>query len=1441
MAFDTRRTYLCYNNKDLIRDGFIPVFIEKEYIPVSSFNINRLKNPPKGVVFIIERDPETQEIISVIERKKLLPADKMKIEFDFSKVMKNAVSHPIAPGTLSFSPLANMIATPLLAPIGFGGITSGFTNITFQVLETRTKINQAITVTEETINTGILEFDGYPLSIFGIVKEHLIDIPAEMTTEEFKSLYPEARVVSTPTGERIGKIGLNFKAGQRDVLGKFSSGMWKGTARKRISGATDSSGLFGGAADPELKIVENTGDSGEGEEVEVVLFPDQKQLFQTIVYDNRKLKFRGDNYDALGAGEYPYKINGTSGLDATDKQIRIDTTDLHVDDVIYITYLITVGDRHLRQNLQHKGTVAQGNTIGIVGFVGAIGSETDAFDYRLRTWKVPPLPPNYPYSQIDQITNFYTQDDDYKLTLDEFINIDGQQRRASENFELNSVASEIEGWRLSEAILWRDLDKFFAADWRGILYFNNNSVTILYPRSAIWDQKWFTSYLESLPFTSPTGNPDPDDPVDEAGTPKFTYLESDLQKNIEDYIDLDDQPGFLFDTSEIVNSLLFDREKTHYYRPFANALKDVSKYREVDGENQGTGIGIINLDLLPLVCDSISVVETTEIVKGETITRRTYNFTNYDYFSCDFSGLDLNYYDLSFGVFDHITATPTKIMGCEEDFDIINYHYFGTNYDAMNEGPGAWLDRGFIEDQVFEWRPSGSSIESYWKLETPYYCSDFSSDSHVYAEKMGGNSLDNYSWIYVDTASFAPQNISADASFNSEEFMVTFTESNVHDSICFHKVNTNTFENDLTLVKIDKTKTHVRDTYQNNVNGQTVTEFYNHDENMVVGQNRLLGDTPSYAHGIPVTDEIFKISKMEEDISNIFWGTYNLLTDLWPDGTSFDLNMGDDPPRANIPFYWNVDYIEVKFTHYGADLEELQKYISFYFEETETSISNYKISQINIYNSEITFRISFKYYLGGPIHFLGEFWKRVNILEVNARFASSLATSQEQYNIDNYKIDSSQSAVVYDEMNRIIVFYSNEETSNIDAAISSDNGLTWIYYKSLIRLLASETATLPFIIKDNEAEVVHLFYILNDAFLMYKKIDTNLMRNSNDALVEHDAPETYEPGDYDLTQQDPEREYWGNYSEDGVILRREPSYFVAGSSQDQYFIENKDNIEGIDTYNESLTNAEQNQKQTHRFLFVGDEDEMIAVFKAEPYAVYLSDDGTFRLFFVSNGKLSIKRSDDYVTWKYDIIEQVIHKNYVNDEINKGFPEEISNIQIIRNDYDKSTVSLLYVNNRMLFLRNFSTSRLSGLVDSDGNFHNEDIINHLELTDDFDADPPKERSTNLPIFLVGIIPDSIKTTLKNEIDDEIEISESELFVYFPYKDPDTPTDKKANKEMVDRFDEKFEVDTNTQPYGIMTATGITRIFYKDQFGNIDGIILNSHFEPVLEVMNVFKKA
>jgi len=1343
MAFDNRRTYICYDNRDLIRDGVIKTKIEKEYIPVDTFNVRRLNNPPKGVNYVVTRDPETKEITAVKEVKKQLPASKIKIEIDFSKVMRNAVTHPISPGSTAFTPSMGLVGNFGLPALGFGGITSGLSYFTVHLLDAETKINRPITVTQEMLDTGIWVCDeGYPLSVFGIVAAYVI--PAE--TED-----DEERIIN----------GLEFDPDDPlkdpNIIGKYSDGVWKGTRRKRISGATDSHGLFGGAGAAEIKF-------------ENVAYPGQEQIFDELVMDRRTLKFRGDNYDASGGKDYPFRLTGVPGIDATNKQIRLKLTNaageplFELGQKLYVTYSVA-SERHVRQNLNHRGDIGQGNTIGIIGFRGAIKSEVDAFDYQMMTWKVPVLPSGLEMKNIDDIDQYYTTDSDYKLSLPDYINI-GELEEADKNEEADKLHDTIEGWRLSESITNGHVKKFWAADYRGVLLYNDEKVEIIYPGESIRDQEWFRDYLESLPFTYPSGG------QDEEGNDIYTT--ADLQIKIESRIDTDREPGLLFDLTDITNSMLFDREKLPYYKPLVTSLANVSKYKEDDDE---TGIGIALLDLL-------KVIEASDPIDE----------------------VDLELYDLSYIEFYHTNSQPLKNYSCEDPFDIHAYNYWSESYDSstLTGGQGAWYDGDILDTDLMGWQPSGGNIESYWKLETPYFCGDYGRKSRVYTEKVSGPSLDNYSWIYVDTEPFVPHNISSDTHHNFDQAVVVFNDDLTHQGLCYHKFNGASFDSHVVVIETDETKSHIK-------------EPYDHDKDMVVGQDRMLGDSPSYSNGIPIVDDVFRVcaaGKGEE-----FWFSEELY-----DGASYGLDFDDDTPKANIPSDWYIRRLDIYFSIVGYDeLDDIDRYVSFYFEGAESSISEVKIERGNFGNDLISHEVvDFEYYYNGPLQFLGEFWKKINVTSVMARYTTANDTRNiDSLDIDDYKIKSGQNAVVYDTLGRLLVFYANTDTGNIDVALSYDDGKEWVIHKSLIRLISGESAGLPLAIKDINGDIVHLFFTLNDSFLMYKRINTDFFK-TEDLLIEAKVPDAYNAEAYDQDLQDPEKEdwpekfYWGEYSDYGNYIRRLPSYFIAGDATDPYFeTQMAINAELLDQYESSPTT---DTRQWSRFEFSGDVSQMNDEFRGEPYNVFMDDEGVFRLFMTVDGKMSVKRSNDYVSWKYDVEGQIIHKDFIDEQVNKGMPEEIQNIQVVRNDYTTGLTSVLYFHASMLFVRHFHTDLLFPFYDSDGNINNEDMKAQLDLTEDSD---------NPPIFLVGKIPDNILAARLREIDSGED--NSELYIYFPY-----------DKEMLEKFDERFDVDTDTQVYAYTTALGLVRIFYKDSFDNLNGIILDALDKPTLEVMNKFKE-
>ena len=1351
MPLDPRRTYLCYNNSDLIRDGFIPIKIKKEYIPVDSFSLNRLNNPPKGVFYRVIRD-ENGEVTQVTETKKLLPAEKIKIEIDFSKVMKGANQPLISPGDLGFNPLVNMIGTPLLAPANLGGITQGITEITYHLLDAETIINQPIKVTQQMINTGVyIVDDGYPLSVFGIVREFEkeIIINGESSTE---------------------KIGLDFTEEQLRLIGKFSNGVWQGTRRKRISGATDSNGLFGAIGIPENKF-------------EDVAQPEQEQLFIKIVRDDRKLKFRGDNPDASGDKAYPFKITGNWSVDVTDKQIRIKTRDevgnpiLKSGDTIYLTYSVAY-DRHLRQTLTHLGKIGQTSSFGVGGFIGAIESKADIFDYQISLWPVPKLPSGIFMNNIDMIENVYTEDSDYKLSPINYINIRRRERDIT-GYEREQDSDEIEGWRVSEAIT-DQVKIFWAADYRGILIYRYGIISVILKRENIRDQEWFTEYLEGLEFTVPTGS-------------SGQYLSIDLEKKIEDEVELNRESGQMFDISEINNSLLFDREKIPYYRPFAKALLNASKY---DIRDNSTGIGIINLDL---------------------------------YSSLDVFFHDLDLFDLSFAEFRVANAQPQKSYSCEESFDIMPHHYFSQNYDAQNNGPGAWYDRDFIENEIFEWRPAGGQIESYWKQETPYFCGKFNKKSRVYIERMGGPSLDNYSWIYVDTQPFVPSNISVDSNYYNKEAIVLFKDEKVHNGLAYHILKDINFFNGIYFYEKDINQNHIRENYE-------------YQKYKIRGYNRITGDKYSYSNGIPIIDNL--LIENSEGIKQEFLWEVEIFnesgTTINGENNLVNFNNEENIFIAALPQEWNINKMIIEYDwgdNVSGELvkvmsQDKNRFITFYFEDTDVSIDNIIFPMlplkkgVPLKGQKNIFNINFGYYNGRILKFYGNMWGRIKLKSIKLEIISPInPNNDKEVNIEDYRINSGQSAIINDQFGKILVFYSNEETENIDVAISYDNGGKWNIHKGIIRLIKGESATIPFVLKSHADQYIYLFYVLNDIFLMCKKINTNDF-NLPDAFVEPLIPEIY--GIYDPLLEDPESFYWGAFSELGHNVRKSSSYFVAGDSEEEFFQEQIIINEEIKKVNKEIEkdNKENRSKgideiinlQVPRFIFVGDEKNMDDKFEGT-IAAYVDDSGTYRVFMIKDNKLTIKRSSDFFEWKYDIRDVEIHKNYVDPNINKGKTIEIKNIQLLRNDYDTDIITVLYFHDNMLFMRHFSSSLLNPFYDVDGDIINGHIKNNLELT---------SSSGNKSIFLIGNMPEDIRNKKIEEIDNNISEENSELMIKIPY-----------TKEEVEKFNENFNVDMDTQVYGYTSTNGLIKILYKDNFDLLNSITIDSLNSPNPEVWYIGK--
>lgn len=1371
MPYRTRLTYLCYDNSDLIRDGAIPNQIKRTW-KVSEFNMNKLKNPAKGIRYKIIYN-EDGSIKEIEETKKLVPANKLKLEIDFSKVMDNAVTHPIP--TDLFPGGVGSFFNGFMSGTGFGGLTSGVTEFTIQILDSGSKINKRIEIDDTILSTEVVgtfingssltweSTDGYPLSIFAIVKEHreLIGLSTDEDIQEKKALYkkdhPQSRFEENEKGEVYSLIGIDFQVEDLDKIGQYSDGAYEGVARKRIKGGTDSNGQFGGVGIPYVQFVPY----GTAEEGQKEFFKGQENLFLEIIKDPISFKFRADNQDSSGDSSLPPKAKANYNTDATSKKIRFKKGDLKKGDVVYITYEYAT-NRHVRESLRHKGTIAQGNTVyGSIGWSGAIESEVEAFNYALFSW---PVVPNR---------------SGYKITYNEYESGTNNQ-------------TEVEGWRISENINRHYLTKFWGADYRGIWLYDNGVIYLVVPRASIRDQEWFIKYLESLEFTYPTGDPDPNDPTNEDGTPKYTYKSSDLEVAIDKKIENEETGGFLYDISEVSNSLLYDLEKIPYYRPLAKALMSVSKFNKDDVK---TGIGFIQLDLY----------------------NKSYSAS-------------LSKYDLSFAEFYLVNEQPSKTYSCESPFDVTTNHYWSEAYNSSSDQPWLMYSSDMIEPSIYGWKPPGGYIESYWKLETPYFCGNFKADTRIYTEMMGGKSLDNFSWIYVDTDPYIPNNITSDRSYYSDISVLVFQDEMVNNSLSYHYFSGYNFSQSFVNSLIDLNRSHERpDEYEYG--------FYESH-----GYNRMLGAYPSYGNGIPIIYDTSKVC-IEGDSSN-FWFEDDLLNGkAIVDGSVIDYNLSfsDEEPTASLKDDFAVRRIEIEYSWKNPNnIDGISSSGSLYFLNSDSTVDKIYFSKDLGSNSIKKVEVFINYYKG-PFKFIGDIWKKINIHKIKAIINSpSIESNSKGLNIDNYKLNEGQSSVVLDGMGRIILFYSNSETGNIDAAVSQDEGRSWYIHYSLIRLIEGEVATFPVAIKarakvedinnSGAGSMVKLFYILNDLYIMCKDIQVDLF-DEIDAFIRPKVPSSYDVGDYDFSIANPDASYWSDQntlSERGLSLRRVPSYIVAGSSTDEWFKAQMEITRNLHTQYQTIldpNNPDNNRPykvQYARFEYEGSKSNLKDNYSGSTFGLHIDHEGVIRLFFESNGKLTIKSSVDFYSWIYDVVEVNIHRIYKSSEKNEGISTQIQNVQIVQNDYDALVVPLLYFNNEMLFVRYLDISILYPTISSDKDDRGDLIRQRLEIQGETNDEFMEKRS----IFLIGEIPEEMRTLKVQELEDNLTVEESDFVIFFPY-----------NKDMISKMDSRFAIDSATQPCGFTYKDGLQRIFYKDSLGNLNGLILNGRDNVIPECMLV----
>lgn len=1266
MVFSTINGFLCSNNADLVRDGYIWPFIIKE-IPIEDFNLRLLDDPPRGSSYTIlyEEDGTTPE--KVRETRKLLPAEKITVEILFGKQMDNIITHPVDPGFVgSIGVLgagAGWVMGAGLLGIGFGGPTSATSIITFHLCDAQTDINYPVTITEEHLQSGKIVLPTYPLSVFGIVKETLI------TDEQ--------------GAER--RVGLVFTDEQLENIGKFSSGTTQMGVRRKIEGATDSLGQFGNIGSPEVSI-------------EDVLLPEQENIFVEIERDERLFKFRGDNRDASGLRTFPPVSRSQN--DITSNTIIINTEGLAVGDIIYIT-LSHVSQRRFRQNVRHVGTILQGNTVGgtALSNMMEMDSQVDVFDYQLKSWIVPKnIPEN-------------AQDRDYKVGPNEINNY--YEDNLSDDNEV------VEGWRTTEVLTDR-LDYIWGADYRGIVLVvvqgGNQQAYVVWPRESIIEKESFDNYVNNASFSG----------------------------KINEAFFRDQWTGALYDTSFSCNTLCFDREKFPYYREFALFLQNLENSR----------LGISHLDVFlkeylsrrPITLDTLlrqpePLVSNTAIDMS-AFAQELYNFLGEDY-------------DVANAEFSFSNIKPTRATDCDADTPPL----FPSNYPCHIYNPGdyggVFFATGQLDNDFLLWNPGGGAIESYWNLNTPWFCDNFETDSRIYIEGISG-SLNNFSFVFCDTAARITSLISADRNFFADDTIIAFKDTQSADAISLMELHEGFYQSSKLAMRTDPTLNHDRDSFD-----RLRFNF--------VGSDRILGSHPCLSNGNPI---------INYDILGRSGRIFAILEDVTR----------------------HLDFIDTKnFTFPSDPFKKVFSIIITYeptqkFDPYDTSIA---VSFINEYNEENAV-ISDTYIPTGPIgrkksvvipcglshgsniYVTGNVLGSINITSVRVVWVRD-------DNLGNFMVDSEQPCISIDSRGNYYLFAADETNFNISVLISNNRGITWFYYDSIIRLMKNETATFPQVFTREEDSFLHLFYILNNRYLMYKTLDPDLF-NVDDATRKYQRPDSY-----DL---DPDRAgALSVFTDDGINLRVETSYLVVGNLQDRFW---QEEIEK----NDRILRREDILHSVPRFSFFSDDfirmSNLNVDFVADSYAFYNAQQGSSYIFYSSGGLLSIVKSENWRSWELLVDGIVIHKNILTD------PNEISslrNIQVVQKDFYTNIVYLIYYYSGMLFLHAIP----SALLQQDDIGVQESLVS--------------PNAIGKPVFLVGNIPSDIKEYIRD--------GRGNLGFRFPY----------STRE-IDNFDINMGIDRDTQPYGMFLNEGEIRIFYRDIFEKINALTVSGLSSVDLDIQKSF---
>jgi len=893
MAYCTVLGFVAFNNADLVPNGFIFPILSRERT-AGSVSQSKLKNPPKGVSF-----KETEEG-TIIETRRQLPAQSISLDLVFRK------SHPSIAEALGETPLGQGIGSiggilgfgaggaiinAILTSFIVGGLDAGNTDFALQFIDAKTRFNVPITLTAEQIKSRQIELSNYPVSVFSVTKEKIDFIDEEKKIIGEASPYRGIGGITRANGSfNHCRATLQLFCDDPAVLNATSASFdFSGSVRRLESAAN----TFRRTAGEPSNFVAGQNTSSQS------LDPEDN-LFIRIVKDERKFAFRADNNEASSRKDTPFAHKPDQSNDLTDKIIEIDTSGLSEGDTVYMTANLAT-NRRIRHLIRHSGTVVQTSSpAGIAASdVFGINFKIDAWNFKIAKWRV----------DKDFLATLGGHDVAFDFTtsvnaLADAANVFAASAGAASDFEAGSSTSDknfdlIEGWRLSETISL-STQEMWAADSGGIVKVNlkNNTSEIVFAKDRIRDQEWFNQFLE----------------------------DNSLQNSfIEDILTDIDKTGVLFDLNIETNSLLFDNQKIPYHRPFALALKKMSRFNPDDTVS---GIGFPLLDLSSAGHDLVDDLDLYVFDADRDDEAIEFDLSNIVIEETPMTSI----FPSAYGGFTCGGIDPTE--------DLNNGAFFNPR------------DPNF-RFSVFIPIPQ-PEVESDWVISTPQFLDNFTTSSRVYVEDHMGQRIDPFtlrrSSIYARTKP-GSTSIAADVDQVTQSGYVVLN-SELTSSVSFHKFEERHMGGSLRSLEVDFSRNHERPDFN--------TDFFE-----IVGFNRILGDSPSYSDAKVVssaTDSLFEEIELE----------IGIVTTL--------------PHTVNVDSNKAIQKITLEFEYDPLDIEDIKPHdrdVAIEFQGSETIIDEIYLP-LDLASFAGKAVIDCAFYRGGPLRLYGSLWQNITITKAVA-------------------------------------------------------------------------------------------------------------------------------------------------------------------------------------------------------------------------------------------------------------------------------------------------------------------------------------------------------------------------------------------------------------------------------------------------------------------------